>query len=60
VVGDAADEAVAERGADLAVPLGGWVNNAALDAGATRVKERSSVARPRCNGSSRREPVTRS
>jgi NAD(P)-dependent dehydrogenase (short-subunit alcohol dehydrogenase family) len=33
VVGDAADEAVAERAADLAersAPLGGWVNNAAV------------------------------
>lgn len=30
VVGDAADEAVAERAAELAAPLGGWVNNAAV------------------------------
>src|SRR4051794_549244 len=30
VVGDAADEAVAERAANLAAPLAGWVNNAAV------------------------------
>src|SRR5258705_220062 len=30
VVGDAADEEVAERAARLAAPLGGWVNNAAV------------------------------
>jgi NAD(P)-dependent dehydrogenase (short-subunit alcohol dehydrogenase family) len=45
VVGDAADEAVAERAAELAAPLGGWVNNAAVFAdaalhdGVSRVKE---------------------
>ena len=30
VVGDAADETVAERAAELAAPFGGWVNNAAV------------------------------
>jgi NAD(P)-dependent dehydrogenase (short-subunit alcohol dehydrogenase family) len=30
VIGDAADEAVARRAADLAAPLTGWVNNAAV------------------------------
>ena len=30
VTGDAADEAVAERAAELAAPLRGWVNNAAV------------------------------
>jgi NAD(P)-dependent dehydrogenase (short-subunit alcohol dehydrogenase family) len=30
VVGDSADEEVAERAANLAAPLGGWVNNAAV------------------------------
>jgi NAD(P)-dependent dehydrogenase (short-subunit alcohol dehydrogenase family) len=30
VVGDAADEEVAERAARLAAPLGGWVNNASV------------------------------
>jgi NAD(P)-dependent dehydrogenase (short-subunit alcohol dehydrogenase family) len=45
VVGDAADETVAERAAELAAPLGGWVNNAAVFAdaalhdGAARVRE---------------------
>jgi NAD(P)-dependent dehydrogenase (short-subunit alcohol dehydrogenase family) len=45
VVGDAADEAVAQRAAELAAPLAGWVNNAAvfrdaaLHEGAGRVRE---------------------
>src|SRR5919199_5661162 len=30
VIGDAADEAVAEHAAELAQPLAGWVNNAAV------------------------------
>jgi NAD(P)-dependent dehydrogenase (short-subunit alcohol dehydrogenase family) len=45
LVGDAADEAVAARAAELAAPLDGWVNNAAvfedamLHDGAGRVRE---------------------
>jgi NAD(P)-dependent dehydrogenase (short-subunit alcohol dehydrogenase family) len=45
VVGDAGDEAVAARAAELAAPLSGWVNNAAvfedaaLHEGAARVQE---------------------